>query len=156
MIPTLLHFAAPILGGSLLICAFAYGVTTTRRAPQPPPSRGWRAFLSWGFYLLSTGLLVAVGTRSITFLPLMLLAHVVAALFVLLYLLANAKWALALGIGWGCLYFGGMFPAPVIQRAADVAALGFFGVFLVLLCWLTMREPPPAPLSSRRLTEPSS
>lgn len=153
---TLLHVAVLALGGGLLICAFAYGMTTTRRTPQPAPTRGWQVVLTWGFYLLSTGLLVAVGTRSITFLPLVLLAHVVAALFVLLYLLAYARWALPLGIGWGCIYFGGMFPVPVIQQVADIAALGFFGVFLVLLCWLTMHETLPASLSSRRLTEPSS
>src|SRR5512146_1371638 len=72
---TLVHIAALALGGGLLICACVYGLTADRRAPQPAPARGWRAFLSWGFYLLSTGLLVAVGTRSITFLPLVLLAH---------------------------------------------------------------------------------
>ena len=88
---TLVHIAALALGGGLLICACVYGLTADRRAPQPAPARGWRAFLSWGFYLLRTGLLVAVGTRSITFLPLVLLAHIVAALFVRLYLLAYAR-----------------------------------------------------------------
>jgi hypothetical protein len=152
----LLHAAALVFGSGLVACALAYGLTTVRRAPQPPPSHDWQAFLTWGFYLLSTGLLVAVGTRSITFLPPVLFAHVVAALFVLLYLLAYARWALALGIGWGCIYFGGMFPAPVIRQTADVAALGFFGVFLVLLCWLTMRETPPASLPSRSTPEAGS
>lgn len=155
MVPALLY-AALVLGGGLLICAFVYGLTTGRHTSQPAPTRGGRAFATFLDFSLGTGVFIATLARSAPSFPLALAGHIGAALCILMYLLFRARWVLTLGIGWGCIYFGGMFPASVIRQMADVAALGFFGVFLVLLCRLTMGETAPVSVGSRSTSEASS